>query len=92
MGRGSRTGLCSRGCAGWQDFGVERLAKLVRGEDVHAAVTDVRRRVDPVEKPLHAGPECLRCGAAAARSRNALLCTREVEQVSALGVVELQRS
>jgi len=72
-------------------LGVERVAELVRGEDVPAAVPHVRRyRGHRVEDPLHARPDPLLRPATGAHGDVAR--PGQVQQVGTLGLVELQRS
>src|SRR6266540_804975 len=62
------------------------------GEDVHAPVAHERRRAgDRVEDALHARPHLLRRRATTPTGRRAR-CAREVEEVCALGLVELERA
>ena len=53
---------------------------LIRHPKVRLALLATNRRVDLIEESLDARPDRLRCGAAAAaRSRNGLLCAHKVE-------------
>ena len=70
---------------------VERPAERVRGEVIHAAVAHDRRRRHPVDDALDDRPDALLGGAAPLR-RHGADGAREVVQVRAFGVVELQRA
>ena len=73
-------------------LGEQRTAELVGGQDVQVLVAHERGRAgDRVEGPLDLGPDAL-LGRAPTRSRyRRLRGAGEVEEVSALGVVELER-
>ena len=73
-------------------LGEQRASELVGGEDVEAVVADVGGGAgDRVERPLDLGPDAW-LGLAPARARPGRLGgAGEVEEVGALGVVELQR-
>ena len=72
-------------------LGVEGEAEPVGGEDVQAAVLHERRRAGHrVEDALHARPDALLGGGTAAPARRRPGGTGEVEQVRALGLVELR--
>ena len=71
---------------------VEGAAEAVGGEDVHAPVSDERRRRrHRVKDALHAWPHPLR-RRAATLSRRRMRSAREVEKVRPLGLVELKCS
>jgi hypothetical protein len=83
-------GMVGRPARSEVHFGVERETEAVGGEDVQAAVLHERRRIgDGVEKALHARSDALLRGSAA-RAQLRFGCAGEVEQVSALGLVELE--
>src|SRR5439155_8053731 len=76
------------------DGGVHGATEVVGGEQVHPAVADDRRRGEPVEDPLQAGPGCppfRRPAAGSHAGAGAVGGVGQVEQVGPLGVVELQR-
>ena len=77
--------------AALEDRRVERPAESVRGEIVDAAVAHDRRSRHPVDDLLDDRPDALLGGAAALGSHGAD-GAREVVQVSAFSVVELQRA
>ena len=82
---GGRAGLskCSR---------VERAAEPVGGEEVEPAVAHERGGAGHrVEHALHGRADALLARAGVDGARR-LRCAREVEEVGALGVVELQRA
>ena len=72
---------------------VQRVAELVAGEDVEPVVAHERGAAgDRVEDLLHRGAHVLLDAARAARGEDGLRGAGQVEQVRALGVVELQRA
>ena len=72
---------------------VQRVAERVAGEDVEPVVADERGATgDRVEDLLHRGTHLLLGAARAARGKDGLRGAGQVEQVRALGVVELQRA
>jgi hypothetical protein len=72
---------------------VQRAAECVGAEDVEAVVADVPGGAGHrVEELLHRGADALLGHPAARRSGQGLRGVGEVEQVRALGVVELQRA
>jgi hypothetical protein len=70
--------------------GVERAPEPVGGEVVDARVAHERRRAHGVEDALDRRPDALRHRTAASRRRRRVRGAGEVEEVVALGVVELQ--
>ena len=73
--------------------GVERSAEGVRGEDVTVGVADERRSPECVEDALHGRADVLLCRAArTATGAGVGRGPREIEQVGALRIVELERS
>ena len=80
-----------RGCG--VQLGEQRTAELVGGQEVETLVAHERGGAgDRVEGPLHLGPDTL-LRLAPARRRSRRLCgAGEVEEVGALGVVELERA
>jgi len=73
-----------------EDLGEERVPQLVGIQDVQAPVLHERRRPGHrVEDPLHAGADAL-LGRTAARRAGRVGGAREIDQVGALGLVELE--
>jgi hypothetical protein len=73
-------------------LGVEGAAQLVRAEDVEASVADERRHArQRVEHLLHGRPDLLSRTSAAPRG-DRVRGAREIEQVAALSLVELERA
>ena len=74
-------------------LGEQRAAELVRRQDVETGIADVCGGVrDRVQRPLNFRPDPLP-GLAATRPGNRWLCgAGEVEEMGALGVVELERA
>ena len=83
--------LAGRRGAG-EDRREQRRAELVDGQDVQPGVADVGRgRGHRVEDAPHAGPHLLRCGASGRpRGGGDGGSAGEVEQVGALGLIEVQ--
>jgi hypothetical protein len=73
--------------------GVQRVSELVGGHDVEVVVAHERGGAgDRIEGPLDLGPDALR-GLTATRPRRGWVCgASEVKEVSAFGVVELERA
>ena len=73
-------------------LGEQRAPELVGGEDVEALVADEGGRVgDRVECPLDLRPDALLRPTATRPRQRGLRSAGEVEEMSALGVVELER-
>ena len=82
------TGRVGRGV----QLGEQRASELVGGEDVEAVVAHVGGGAgDRVERPLDLGPDALSWSGAGAAAPVRVGGAGEVEEVGALGVVELER-